>query len=437
MNEDVAVEDMGEMASRSGAPAGHLTLQERCDVVLSYAQTLYVNGQATEETVTAAERLGRALGLQPKLLPRWGELRLQAEDAEGGRVREIAANPTGVNMARVASTMRAVDELASGHAAAGRAAEKIDEVLRTPAVPAWLFALGAGAGAVALSVIFGISHTIPGVIIFVSAAAGALLRRQLASYSSNILLQPFCAALLAGVIGGLAVQHHLSSSLRLAVVCPCMVLVPGPHILNGALDLINGRIHLGAARLIFAGLVVAAISAGLLLGLSMLGASLPIEPAGKAVPLWLDVIAAGVAVAAYSIFFSTPWSMLPWPLAVGMLAHALRWVALTTFNADPATGAFLACLLVGLVLAPVARRRHMPFAAIGFASVVSMVPGVYLFRMASGLLQIAATRATPDIIAGTLADGVTALLITAAICFGLVVPKLLVDHMTDRFAATR
>jgi uncharacterized membrane protein YjjB (DUF3815 family) len=66
-----------------------------------------------------------------------------------------------------------------------------------------------------------------------------------------------------------------------------------------------------------------------------------------------------------------------------------------------------------------------------------MVPGVYLFRMASGLLQIAATRATPDIIAGTLADGVTALLITAAICFGLVVPKLLVDHMTDRFAATR
>ena len=50
MNEDVAVEDMGEMASRSGAPAGHLTLQERCDVVLSYAQTLYVNGQATEET---------------------------------------------------------------------------------------------------------------------------------------------------------------------------------------------------------------------------------------------------------------------------------------------------------------------------------------------------------------------------------------------------
>ena len=127
LNEDVAVEDMGEMASRSGAPARPPdpagALRRRA---FGRPGTLYVNGQATEETVTAAERLGRALGLQPNLLPRWGELRLQGRGCRGGRVREIAANPTGVNMARVASTMRAADELASGHAAAGRAAEKID-----------------------------------------------------------------------------------------------------------------------------------------------------------------------------------------------------------------------------------------------------------------------------------------------------------------------
>jgi uncharacterized membrane protein YjjP (DUF1212 family) len=69
--------------------------------------------------------------------------------------------------------------------------------------------------------------------------------------STNILIQPFAAAVLTGVIGGLAVHYNLSSSLRLVAVCPCMLLVPGPHLLNGATDLIFGRIHLGAACLVY------------------------------------------------------------------------------------------------------------------------------------------------------------------------------------------
>ena len=60
--------------------------------------------------------------------------------------------------------------------------------------------------------------------------------------------------------------------------------------------------------------------------------SLPVDPLGRTVPFWQDVIAAGVAVACYSIFFSKALNMLPWPVAVGMLAHSLRWAALTVFG---------------------------------------------------------------------------------------------------------
>src|SRR5262249_60735824 len=124
------------------------------------------------------------------------------------------------------------------------------------AVRPGLSAVAGGPAAGALAVIFGVEHYPAAALIFVSAAAGAILRRGLAQWSTNVFIQPFCAALLAGIIGGLAVRYDLSSTLRLVAVCPCMVLVPGPHFLNSTLDLVHGRIHLGAARLIYALLVV-------------------------------------------------------------------------------------------------------------------------------------------------------------------------------------
>jgi uncharacterized membrane protein YjjP (DUF1212 family) len=269
-------------AFNSGLRETIVRADERAKVVLAFARVLFVNGQATDQVVTSAERLGSTLGLRIGIMPRWGELQLQSEDERGGLIAQTAADPAGVDMDRVVCATHAIDAVETGRLDPDAAKNTIAVIAQAPAASIWLFTLAAGAGAVALALIFGMEHFAPAVLIFISAALGALLRRGIASLSESVFVQPFCTALLAGIVGALAVRYELTSSLRLVAVCPCMILVPGPHILNGAIDLLNGRIHLGAARLIYAALVILAIIMGLLLGLALLGVSLPPnQPAEK------------------------------------------------------------------------------------------------------------------------------------------------------------
>ena len=404
------------------------------DVVLTLGQALHVNGQSTDDTLAATERLSSSLGLRVTIIPNWGELQLVATEGTTRLVSLVAASPTGVHMERVASAMKAIDEVTASHLPLTAALQRIAAISHSPPAPTWLFALAAAAGAASLSVLYGIQHIVAVMLIVLSAASGAVLRRVLAHYSTNAFLPPLCAALLAGMIGACAVRYQLSSPLRLVAVCPCMILVPGPHVLNGMMDLIAARIALGASRLLYAGLVILAISAGLLLGLGLLDVSLPVGEPGRAVPLWLDIFAAGVAVASFGIFFSMPLRMLGWPVAIGMIAHALRWWTLS-LGGGATTGAFVACLVVGLVLTPVAHRCHMPFAAIGFASVVSLMPGVFLFRMSSGLLQLAdSANATLPLLGATVAAGMMAFTTILAMSFGVIVPKLVIDRLTNSAA---
>jgi uncharacterized membrane protein YjjB (DUF3815 family) len=276
-------------------------------------------------------------------------------------------------------------------------------------------------------------------LIALVAGMGACLRRWVSRLSHNLFVQPFSAALFAGVAGALAVHFNLASSLILVAVCPCMILVPGPHLLSGALDLARARIPLGITRIVYATVVTLTISTALVLGLAFGGVALSPSGVSAPIPLGYDVLAAGVAVAAYGTFFNMSWSTLPIPIAIGMLAHGCRWSAITLAGVNPATGALIACLIVGTVMTPISDRLRVPFGGLAFAAVVSLIPGSYLFRMAGGMTSLLAAepKANAEIFLQVMADATTATLIVVAMTFGLVVPRMCLYQIDQSFLTRR
>jgi uncharacterized membrane protein YjjP (DUF1212 family) len=399
-------------------------------VLSSSARLLFQNGQTTQSTAATVTRLAAALGHRALLFPQWDEIGLLFDGPVGGRHEIVGATPAGVDMNKVVATMKVIEDVCEGRINVTAARSALEAIARYPPVGLARFALFAGAGAAALGVIFGTVHWHALILIAFSAGLGAYLRRGLAGVSRNLFLQPFCAALLAGGIGAVAVRLQLSSALRLVAVCPCMVLVPGPHLLNGTMDLLRGRVPLGASRIGYASLTILMICAGLLIGLSVGGVSLPVSGPSFAIPLAYDVAAAAVAVAAYGTFFAMPWRMLPIPILIGALAHGCRWAVISIGGGSIEAGALVACLVVGTLVTPLADRLRLPFAAVGFASVVSLIPGVFLFRMAGGLVELIsqAANASPDLLSSIVTDGMTAFLIFLAMAFGLIAPKMLIEH---------
>ena len=168
------------------------------------------------------------------------------------------------------------------------------------------------------------------------------------------------------------------------------------------------------------------------MGLWVGGGGIPPGTATPDVPIDYDVIAAGVAVAAYGSFFNMPWRVLPWPIGIGMFAHAAHWELLQT-GASPQSAAFIACLVVGVIVTPLADRLRMPYGAFAFAPVVSLIPGVFMFQAVSSLLAVADARtvAKADALVDAVSEGTTAFVILLAMTVGLIVPKMCIERLQD------
>jgi uncharacterized membrane protein YjjP (DUF1212 family) len=394
---------------------------------------------------------------QTELLVHAGRLLLEYNESTGAIHRALTATARAltdktchvvvsyrevtVSLAREAAAVEPVRELRYNVAVQVRVHEILGQVRRahldasaalnclsrvetdTPRHSRWLAALLLGAAAASLAGLLGADAGAAGVA-GLAAGLGLLARQELGRRHFSLLALPLVAAFIGAVLGGLAIRLGWTRSPELVLIVPALMLVPGPHLINGLLDLIDNHVPMSLARLWLATGILLASALGVVLGVE-LTVPAPLFPEQGArvdrLNLVSDMALAGIVTCGFAVFYNTPWRHLWMAAAGGMAGHGLRFLALEA-GCWLEAATFLGGLAVGSVSAWMARSSRAPVAVIAFAGAVTMIPGMSLYRALGGTLQLARQGdwADPGTVAATLGHAFQGCLVVSALVLGLI-----------------
>jgi uncharacterized membrane protein YjjP (DUF1212 family) len=311
--------------------------------------------------------------------------------------------------------------------------EALRQLMRVEAVtPRHLRWVAVALLGIAASCLAGLLGADIGTVIVTGVATGLGLaaRQELGRRHCNLLVMPLTAAFIGAVLGGLAIRCGWTHTPGLALIVPALMLVPGPHLINGLLDGIDNYLSMCVARLSLAFGILLASALGIVIGIELaLPGPLPVEQAAETnhLDVFSDMLLAGVVTCGFAVFYNTTWPQVGMAAIGGMAGHGLRFMAREadwTLEAATLLGGFA----VGIVSAWIARANRIPLAAIAFAGAVTMMPGLQIYRALGGTLHLARLNGNADlsIIADTLGNMSQACLVVGALAVGLIMGAQLV-----------
>jgi uncharacterized membrane protein YjjP (DUF1212 family) len=353
----------------------------------------------------------------------------------------VSYRGVAVSLAGEGAALRPVGELRYNTAVLARVHQVLEDVRRdkldasaalarldgveadTPRPSRWVAILVLGAAGAGLAGLLGADGGAAAVA-GLATALGLLARQELGHRHFSLLALPLTAALIGAVLGGLAIRLGWTRTPELVLIVPALMLVPGPHLINGLFDLIDNHVPMSLYRLGLAAGILLASALGVVLGveLTLPWPFLP-EQGGNADHLNLvsDVVLAAIVTCGFAVYYNTAWRHLWKAVLGGMAGHGLRFVALETgCSLEAAT--FLGALTVGGISAWMARSSKTPVAVIAFAGAVTMIPGLSLYRGLAGALRLARLPGItdPGTVAETLGNMFQGCLVMSGLGLGLI-----------------
>ena len=284
--------------------------------------------------------------------------------------------------------------------------------------PAWEQIAASAFGSAAFCIIFGggfadsIAAFVAGLVLWVYMLfVGYRHLSRIAGAITGSLL----ATLLCGVMFRLGLGTHLSNMIIGAII----PLIPGVPFTNGIRDLAHEDYIAGVTRLLDALLTFFCISMGVALAF-MLDATISgtmqhletLTAAPETAGMFVQLLAAYVGTVAFAVLFGVPRKYYLDSGLCGMLGWLLYLILMNHTGLSVANVVFFATVLVTFTAMVLAIVRKCPITVYLICGIFPLVPGAGIFWTTYNVVS--------EQLGAALHTGITALKVTVAIAFGII-----------------
>ncbi len=206
-----------------------------------------------------------------------------------------------------------------------------------------------------------------------------------------------------------------------------LYIVPGVPLINFVDDMIDNYLMVGLTRALNTLLIVTAMSFGIVAVLKMFGIerdfpTISMHPEHSFLTF---AVAAAISAVGFSMIFNIPRRLL-WVVALGgAMAVCTRNFLNLDLGLGLVIGSFVGSLLVSLIAVKAVHWFHTPHHVLTIPMVIPMVPGVLMYRMLLGLINLNVADATNiPMLMQAIDSGIRSGLVIFCISLGVAIPSI-------------
>ena len=426
-----------EKHSEARAKADNQQLHRRVDLLLRTGKLLVESLADTNRVVRNMKRTAAFLGIAEDKLHinvSFTMLMVNVSDGDYSFTKFQRIESHGVNMTAISAVSKLSWKALENDYTLDQYEQELEEIrTRKRNYTPWQVAIGAGFACGGFCIQFGCDW-----MAFLYASIAAIIGMRVRAHCNEsglnhymgIAIAAFVATMIAWASTFLPAEWT-STPWHPLLAC-ALFIVPGVPLINFVDDMMDNYIQVGIVRAVNTLLMVSAMAFGIAFAVKICSID-DFFPTISMVPhhsYWEYAIAAAISAMGFSMIFNIPRRLL-WVVAIGgIIAVCTR----NFVNLGPSTnnigldmglviGSLSGAVVVSLIAIKAVHWFHVPNHVLTIPSVIPMIPGVLMYRMLFGLINVnVQTQVTP--LMKALESGIVSGLVIMCIAIGVAIPNI-------------